>query len=407
MQMKQPYNYKKIVWTFFIIAVATGVLLSIVPRMIEQSRARAETKAAWEQPFDETEIKGMNAYGTQYEDEYWTEHNLKSFSVKAPNAWHDIPHEMYTTLNIASSKEIIGIRVDETPISFFQEHDMDAPTLEEYIEGSIQSTQRNSGEGWNVGKIKNTTIGGSPALKRESTLTINSIPVYIVQLVFFAGDYYVELRYNSFYKAHEKQPDLLDNILSSIMIKKFGNEEAPGATVDQEEKNLKISDAEEYNFGSGPFVEYSGEPIVTDLDIWWFNAVYRDNLPDIGEIQKDNMEEAVEDVIGGQFLEMLHGPMINAEDFIVAHRAAILNGKQQPWTLFHIRLFYSDAASDNEIEANKEKHYSDIITIFANCDTFFVDEGFQMVSISSSWNDEMKSIVGYGIENDTFLDNFE
>ena len=173
----------------------------------------------------------------------------------------------------------------------------------------------------------------------------------------------------------------------------------------------KINNAPVYDFGNGEFAVFSGEPYQVDLNEYGFLEFYNDSFLAYGTDHE--LTESIEELTGGEFQEMLSSPIINAESFIAGRRAVIIDGKQQPWTFFHVRLFYPDTKSnrpdiepDREYDANSANYQEDLATIFANCDPYFVESGYQTVVVTSAWNGEMKVLTGYTLEEGTFL-NFE
>ena len=159
----------------------------------------------------------------------------------------------------------------------------------------------------------------------------------------------------------------------------------------------KLADAPKYHFGAGQFMEFRGDPIISNLSDSRYYQYYS-NDPSYIDIQTDNMKEATEWLAGGEFFEMLFSPIINAYHTYVRRGAAIINGKQQDWVLLNIRLFYERG----EVDTNRASLNSDIVTIFANCNEYFVEAGFRKVIVFSGG-----TVSIYEIENDTFLSHFE
>lgn len=166
---------------------------------------------------------------------------------------------------------------------------------------------------------------------------------------------------------------------------------------------IKIANAPVYHFGKGKFELFSGEPYVHELSESAFIEYY--NGKDLlAEGEGYELSEVLESVKGGELLDLLVSSLINANGYSVARGAAVINGAQQYWTFFHIQLTYPDTRTDSDDEVNTKNYNADIATIFANCDSRFVMDGYQIVVVSSRWNDDTKELRSYRLGEGTFLE---
>jgi hypothetical protein len=165
----------------------------------------------------------------------------------------------------------------------------------------------------------------------------------------------------------------------------------------------KIDDAPRYSFGSGEFILFDDKPYTTDLDDFVYNEFYKDHT---NRKLKGKKEERLERLAGGEIADFLASPIINAESFRAGRGAVIIGGKQQPWTLLQISLTYPTPANLQEERQIEDNYYLDILTIFANCNDYFVEEGYRLVVIFGRWDDDLRWVRGYG-GDETFLHYFE
>ncbi|MCL1895474.1 MAG: hypothetical protein FWG03_02875 [Clostridiales bacterium] len=180
---------------------------------------------------------------------------------------------------------------------------------------------------------------------------------------------------------------------------------------DGQESGPKLADAPEYGFGGGQFTVFDGKQRVDELSSLMFLEFYSHYIKDINENTYDihDMREAIENASGGELFGLLSSPIINANDFDVARRAVLIDRKQYPWTVLWIRLIYPDTVLGGGYQENAMSYEEDIVTIFANCDAYFIKDGYQAVVVTGNWDDTMKTLTGYILEEGetSFLGNFD
>lgn len=171
----------------------------------------------------------------------------------------------------------------------------------------------------------------------------------------------------------------------------------------------KLADAPVYEFGDGQFAVFDGEQKVEELSSIVFLEFYSHYINLKGGYDSHEMHEAIEHASGGQLFGLLSSPIINAEDYNVVRRAAVVDGKQYPWTVLFIQLIYPDTVLGGGYEENEAGNKEDVVTVFANCDGFFIEDGYREVIVTGRWDDGMKLMTGYVLEegDTSFLASFD
>ena len=144
------------------------------------------------------ELCAIESYGTSYEDKYWTQQDLNYVYVKVPKSWKVFYPENAEPLvfDCHSANYIVSFIVNETPASISSGINEKEQTLEDFADSSIRGIQSDGGENWEIGQVKDATVGESiPAVRRDSTEYLDDIKYNLEQYFFRSGEYYIELRF--------------------------------------------------------------------------------------------------------------------------------------------------------------------------------------------------------------------
>jgi len=217
----------------------------------------------------------------------------------------------------------------------------------------------------------------------------------------FNSEYYLR---RDIYSAIADDPTLFD---SSVWTTRDAESSQKPSSEDGDPAFL-LANAPRYSFGNNEFVLFDGKPGSQSMgEISWIEF-YHDFIPLQKSASEYTLEEAQETGDGGELFGLLSSSLIAAENFEVERRAAVVDGKQYPWTLLYIWVYYPEAKNDSQEAENMAKYEQDIVTIFVNCDPYFIDNGYNIVCISGHWNGGMQILTGYGKDKTgtTFLDDF-
>ena len=220
---------KKVIWVIIAMYIVCGVLFTVAPRLMSgNADMGSEITATWEQPFSEEELKGMLAFGTPEEKEYWDQHDFITFNIKVPSTWKSIQTEdtdSPSSLFLQSEYETITFILAEMLESNLPESEYEQGLLEEFSDRYFHKLERQfiSDEvnaEFEIGGISNAFIGGSvPAIQREVKVVFVDFFCIYYQTIFRIDSYLVIVQITFFEDLNIKYPDLYSNILSSIEIK--------------------------------------------------------------------------------------------------------------------------------------------------------------------------------------------